>query len=77
MEDKIKDLELEIKVLKQRVSELEAKERTRNIFKIIKIIIIIIILIFIIIYGYKFYTNFMKYYDEIKGVIDNPLKIIN
>ena len=77
MEDKIEDLELEIKVLKERISHLESKERSRTIFKIIKYAIIIIILTILIIYGYKYYTDFIKYYNEIKGIINNPLKIIN
>ena len=74
MEEEIKDLKLEIEVLKQRISDLESKERTRTIFKVIKYIIIVVIIVLLIIYGYKFYTDFMKYYNEIKGVMDNPLK---
>lgn len=77
MEDEIKDLKLEIKVLKERISYLESKERNRTIFKIIKTIIIIIVLIVIIIYGYKLYQELMTHYNEIKNIIDNPLKIIN
>ena len=74
MEDRIEELELEIKVLQKRISTLESKEKTRTIFKIIKYIIIVVILVLLVIYGYKFYTDFMKYYNEIKGVMDNPLK---
>lgn len=74
MEEEIKNLKLEIKVLKQRISELEAKERNRQIFKIIKSIIIVVIIIVIAIYGYKWYQEISNYYNEIKNVLDNPLQ---
>ena len=76
MEDKVKSLELEIEVLKQKVSVLEAKERNRKIFKMIKIIIAIVLLVLIFIFGYKLYQQLTNYYNQIKDVIDNPLKSI-
>ena len=74
MEEEIKNLKLEIKVLKQRISDLETKERNRQIFKIIKSIIIILLIIVIAIYGYKLYQDMSQYYNEIKNVLDNPLQ---
>ena len=74
MEEEIKNLKLEIKVLKQRVANLEAKERTRKIVKIIKAIIIIAILVVMFIYGYKWYQEMMNYYESIKNALDNPLQ---
>ena len=75
MDNKIKDLELEIKVLKQRINILETKEKNKKIFKIIKYIIIIVVLLLLLIYGYKFYNDFLKTYKEIKNIVNNSLKI--
>lgn len=74
MEEELKNLKLEIQVLKKRISYLEAKERNRKIGKIIKIVFIAILLIVIAIYGYKWYKQIMDYYNEIKNFIDNPVK---
>ncbi len=74
MEEEIKNLKLEVQVLKQRISNLEAKEKNRQIIKIVKTIIIIAILITILIYGYKWYQEMSNYYNEIKNALDNPLQ---
>lgn len=74
MEESVKNLQLEVKVLKQKVADLEAKERRRNIIKIIKAVIIIALLITIFIYGYKWYQEMSNYYNNIKNVLDNPLQ---
>ena len=76
MEEEIKNLKLEVKVLKERIAHLEAKERTRKIIRIIKIVIILAIIIVIIIYGYKWYQDMMNYYNQIKDFVDNPIKSI-
>ena len=76
MEDEIKDLKLEIEVLKKRVAALEAKERNRKIVKIIKTMIVIVLIILVVIYGYKLYQLIMNYYEEINGILENPLKSI-
>ena len=72
--DEIKNLKLEIDVLKRRISVLEAKERRRMIVKIIKIIIIMAIIVVIAIYGYKFYQQLVDYYNQIKSFTENPLQ---
>lgn len=74
MEEEIKNLKLEVQVLKQRISNLETKERNRQIVKIVKAIIVIAILITIFIYGYKWYQEISNYYNEIKSALDNPLQ---
>ncbi len=74
MEDEIKNLKLEIDVLKKRISYLESKERNRKIIGIIKGIVIAVLLILIIIYGYKLLQEMMNYYNQVKDVLNNPLK---
>lgn len=77
MDDEIKNLKLEIEVLKKRVASLEAIENRRKIFKIIKIIIIIILVIIIGIVGYNFYKYLINYYEQLNNMINNPLDIFN
>lgn len=74
MEDEIKNLKLEIDVLKKRISYLESKERNRKIIGIIKGIVIAVLLILIIIYGYKLLQEMMNYYNQVKDVLNDPLK---
>ncbi len=74
MEDEIKNLKLEIDVLKKRISYLENKERNRKIIGIIKGIVITVLLILIIIYGYKLLQEMMNYYNQVKDVLNDPLK---
>ncbi len=74
MEDEIKNLKLEIDVLKKRISYLESKERNRKIIGIIKGIVITVLLILIIIYGYKLLQEMMNYYNQVKDVLNDPLK---
>lgn len=74
MNDDIKNLKLEIEVLKRRIASLEAIERRRNIVKIIKVVIIIIIVIVIFIFAYKWYNEIMDFYNQVKNFMNNPLK---
>ena len=65
---------LEVKVLKQRVANLEAREKRRQIAKIIKSVIVMALLITMFIYGYKWYQEMSNYYNSIKSALDNPLQ---
>ena len=76
MENEIKNLKLEIDVLKKRISTLERIENRRKIIKIIKISIILIILGIIIYFGYKWYNEMINYFNQIKDFMNNPLKSI-
>lgn len=64
MNNEINKLELEIKILKERVASLERKEKSRKIKSIIKFIITLIIIFIIIIFSYNFYQKIVNMYDS-------------
>jgi len=74
MEDEIKELKLEIGVLKKRIAHLEGIENRRKIFKIIKVTISIIILIAIALLIHSFYKQISDFYNSIVDFYNNPLK---
>ncbi len=74
MEEEIKNLKLEINVLKKRIASLEAIRRRENIIKIIKSILIIAALITIAIYVYNWYTQIMGVYNQTQDFLNDPLK---
>lgn len=59
----MKDINLEIEILKKRVERLEQIENRRRISSLIKTFIVIITLVFI---GLEFY----KYYQEVTKIIN-------
>ena len=75
MNDEVKNLKLEIEVLKKRIAVLEGIENRRKIIKIIKAVIFVSIIIAIIIFGYKIYNNIMNYYNQLNNMVNNPLSI--
>ncbi len=79
MDDEIKDLKLEIKVLNKRIEILEAKERRRSAFKRVKIIFDILLLVLLaygVWYSYDYITNYIpnKIDDTIKEIVPNIFK---
>lgn len=62
--DEIKQLEFEIKVLKEKVSYLEKKELRRRNLAIFKFAIGLIIVIIIFIFVYDFYQKIMDFYNS-------------
>ena len=70
MEEEIKDLKLEIKVLKERISTLERIETRRKTFKILKVVIYLIVIMGIVIYIYTVYQNIMN------AINNNPINSI-
>lgn len=79
MDDEIKDLKLEIKVLNKRIEILEAKERRRSAFKRVKIIFDILLLALLaygVWYSYDYITNYIpnKIDDTIKEIVPNIFK---
>lgn len=79
MDDEIKDLKLEIKVLNKRIEILEVKERRRSAFKRVKIIFNILLLALLaygVWYSYDYITNYIpnKIDDTIKEIVPNIFK---
>ena len=64
MEKQIETLELEIKVLKERVKELERIENRRKTLSIIKIFISISVIIVIALTIYGFYQKIIDFYNS-------------
>lgn len=64
MEDRIKELELEIEVLDKRVKHLERIENRRKIISIIKTVIIIVLLGALAISLYDVYQKIMDFYNS-------------
>lgn len=64
MEDRIKELELEIDVLDKRVKHLERIENRRKIISIIKTVIIIVLLGALAISLYDVYQKIMDFYNS-------------
>ena len=64
MESRIEALELEIKVLKERIEILERKERRRKIMGMIKGMISLSIFILFVIFIYHFYQEMVDLYDS-------------
>ena len=65
MEDRIKELELEIDVLDKRVKHLERIENRRKIISIIKTVIIIVLLGALAISLYDVYQKIMDFYNSV------------
>ena len=81
MDDEIKDLKLEIRVLNKRIEILEAKERRRSAFKRVKIIFDILLLALLaygVWYSYDYITNYIpnKIDDTIKDILLKAIKIV-
>ena len=74
MEEEIRQLKLEIEVLKKRVHTLEQIENRRKIIRIIKIVIYIIIIMAIVFWGIKLYNQIVDYYNNVNSMISNPLQ---
>ena len=75
MEDEVKELKLEIEVLKKRLSHLEGIENRRKIFKIIKITIGVIVIIALALLIYSFYQQINEFNNSITEFYNNPLKV--
>ena len=75
MNEEIKELKLEIEVLKKRIAVLEGIENRRKIVKIIKAVIVVALIIAIAIFGYKLYKDLLNYYNQINNMVNNPLSI--
>ena len=65
MEDEIKKLNLEIEVLKERISSLERIEQGRKIKSIIKFIVTLVIIIIISLVLYNFYQKLIEFYNSL------------
>jgi len=74
MDSEIKNLKLEIEVLKKRVAYLEGIERRRKIVAIIKVMGIIIVSGIIIYFAYSFYDKISEMYSKVVDFSNNPLK---
>ena len=74
MDEEIKNLKLEIEVLKKRIAHLEGIENRRKIVKIIKIVIIVVMIVAIGIFAYQWYGKIMDYYNQINNYLNNPLQ---
>lgn len=64
MEEEIKKLNLEIEILKERISILEKIEQGRKIKNIIKITLSMIIIIIMGIVLYNFYQKLIEFYNS-------------
>lgn len=65
MEEKLKELEVEIEVLKQRVNSLEKIETRRKIKTIIKTVVSLILLLIISFSIYNFYQKIVEIYESL------------
>ena len=77
MEDEIKNLKLEIEVLKKRVASLESIERRKKIFGIIKLVLGIAFLIALALVAYYFYQQLQGYYNQLNNMITNPFDMFS
>ena len=64
MEEKVKNLELEIKVLKERINVIEKREVRRRNLSIIKFVIKLIIVIVIALIIYDFYQKAVDFFNS-------------
>lgn len=69
--DEIKELKLEVEVLKRRLNRLENIENRRKVIAFVKALIIICIIVFLIVEGYKYYQKVMELYKDVSSLYNN------
>mgnify|MGYP003571565710 CR=1 FL=1 len=77
MEEDIKNLRVEVEVLKKRVEALEKSERHRKILSIIRFVIVFILIVAIVLAGIYFYQQMQNYYNQLNNVINNPFDMFS